>query len=420
MGRDYQAKLEEVRAHLREELLPFWLSRGVDEDPGGFLTYFDRNGEPTGESVKTLICQARCLYSFSAAHRAGHGDGVFLERARQGYDFLVRHFWDQEHGGWNWTAERDGAVLDGSKLAYGQSFAIYGLSEYAIASGDAAALEWAERTYDVLDRNAFDEPLGGYTEFHEADWAPKAGGAYGGDRKSMDVHMHLMEAFTSLYEASGDPDHRDRAVRIIGLILEKVLHREHGTGVAQFTLDWKPLRQILFRNVWGADRDVDDPEGRPLDNTSYGHNVELAWLLNRSIDVLGLGRGDYLEPMRKLYDHCVEYGIDREQGGVFCEGAHAGPARERNKEFWQQAETLVGMLDAVEVFGDDSYWAAYENVHRFVFDTVINHEVGEWWPLFGPGNEPLADHMAHAWKINYHTIRSMIECEGRLERLAEG
>ena len=146
--------------------------------------------------------------------------------------------------------------------------------------------------------------------------------------------------------------------------------------------------------------------------------MEFAWLLNHSIDVLGLDRASYLDRIRRLYDHCIEFGIDHEGGGVFCEGGHDGPARERNKEFWQQAETLVGMLDAVELFGDERYWRAYENVHRFVFDIMINHGVGEWWPLFDAEGKLLQDHMAHAWKINYHTMRSMIQCERRLGKLA--
>ena len=71
-----------------------------------------------------------------------------------------------------------------------------------------------------------------------------------------------------------------------------------------------------------------------------------------------------------------------EYGGVYVEGPHdGGPAHDTQKEFWQQAETLIGMLDGCALFGLDPYWTAYEAVHRFVFDKVVNREVGEWWPL---------------------------------------
>ena len=409
--------LKEVSHHLHNELIPFWMTHGEDKEYGGFLTYLDRNGNPTGETLKTLICQTRMIYTASSAHRAGLGGGYFLDSARQGVEFLIKHFWDHEFGGWIWTTERDGTPVNQSKIGYGQSFGIYCLSEYARASNDPRGLEWALKTYQVLQTEAADNYAGGYYEFLERDWAKKRPGVYGGDRKSLDVHMHLMEAFTNHYEATGEARHRRDACDVIDLLFRHMIHPKYGTGIAQFAFDWTPLRAIIFKNVWGSDRDVDDQEGRPLDNTSFGHNVEFAWLLNHSIRILGLELDRYKEPMRKIFDHCVKYGIDWERGGVYCEGPNDGPARERNKEFWQQAEALIGFLDACLLFGPDKYFDAYENVHRFVMDHVINHAVGEWFPLFDENNNLVWDYMGHAWKINYHTVRAAIQSENRLAKL---
>lgn len=410
--------LEEVQHHLNNELLPFWLTHGVDEEHGGYLTYLDRDGNPTGEDVKTLLCQARMIYTYSSAHRAGYGGGACLPIARQGVDFVLAHFWDDAHGGWYWTAERDGAPLNTSKLTYGHAFMIYALSEYAMASGDERGRDWAVRTADLLQTHAADNCHGGYYEFLERDWSKKRPGKYGGDRKSFDVHMHLMECMTNLYELTGERLHKERTEELITLLLTRILHRETGLGIAQFSYDWTPLRQILFADVWGSDRDVED-EARPMDNTSFGHNVEFGWLLWHAVGVLGLDPERYKPVLRRLFDHCRAYGIDWHAGGVFCEGPHAGPARERNKEFWQQAETLVGMLDGYLIFGDKAYLDAYENVHRFVMDHVIHHAVGEWYPLFDEYNHRLWDYMGHAWKINYHTVRSMIQTEARLRRILD-
>lgn len=412
--------LKEMQHHLFNELAPFWQVRGVDKEHGGYLTYLDQDGNPTGETLKTLICQTRMIFSSSHAHRNNVGDGAFLPIAKQGVDFLIKHFWDDEHTGWFWTTEADGTPVNRSKLTYGQSFAIYALSEYTMASGDPRGLEMAEETLRCLKSLAFDEERGGFLEFMEEDWSLKKPGVYGGDRKSFDVHMHLMEAFTNLYAASGNPEHKADAEYVIDLIFKHIIHPEHGTGIAQFMLDWTPTPQILFRDVWGADRDADDG-ARPLNNTSFGHNVEFAWLFKQSIDVLGLDLEKYKPGMRKIFDHCLANGIDWNKGGVFCEGPHdGGPARERNKEFWQQAEVLIGLLDACLLFGEDKYLDAYENVHRFVMDVVVNHKVGEWWPLFDENNTLLWTHMAHAWKINYHTMRSAIQSEARLARLVAG
>ncbi len=414
-----QRLLGEVQGHLHNELVPFWLNHGHDETHGGFLTYLDKDGKPTGETVKTLVCQARMVFTYSSMYRAGYGGQQALDLARQGVDFLLEHFWDEEHWGWFWTTEQDGTPISRSKITYGHSFVVYALSEYSMASGDERGMEWAVRTYEVLQTLVADNCHGGYYEFLEEDWTKKRPGKYGGDRKSFDIHMHMMEAYTNLYEATGAQIYQERSEEIIQLLFKRIIHPEFGTGVAQFALDWTPLQAILFADVWGSDRDVEEDHGRPLNNTSFGHNVEFAWLLNHSVEILALDREAYRESFRKCYDHCLAYGIDWERGGVYCEGPHDGPAREKNKEFWQQAECLVGMLDGYLLFKDEKYIDGYENVHRFTMDHVINHEVGEWYPLFDEKNNRMWDYMGHAWKINYHTVRSMIQSEKRLLQILE-
>ena len=115
----------------------------------------------------------------------------------------------------------------------------------------------------------------------------------------------------------------------------------------------------------------------------------------------------------------AENGIDQEYGGVFVEGPHRGGVYDHEKEFWQQAEVLIGMLDAYILTGDPKYWIAYKNVFDFVFDKGINHKVGEWWPLLSREGEPIWRHMGHDWKTNYHTVRSMIQSVIRLNSIID-
>ncbi len=420
MREKLQGWLKEIDNHLNGELLPYWRQRGDDRQYGGFLTCFDRDGVATDETDKNLLANCRLIYSFSLINRAGlDPDGSFIERARSGARWVLDHFSDPDYGGFFWIVERDGKPLNTRKIIYGHSFVIYAFSELARATADKSWLETARQTFNLLQEKAADKTGGGYWEFFERDWSHSPPDHGGGDRKSLDVHMHLMEAFTNLYAAGGDSSHATHTRAVIELITKKMLHPDHGTGMAQFNGDFTPLRAILFSNVWGSDRDTDDDGGRPLDNTSYGHNVELGWLLRWSLDVLGENVSGYSQKILGFYDHCILYGIDNERGGVFCEGGHNSPARERNKEFWQQAETLIAMLDGYELTGDTHYLDAYSNVHRFVFEHMINHSVGEWLPLLDERNTVLWDYMGHPWKINYHTVRAMIECRRRLTDLIE-
>ncbi|MCH8807209.1 MAG: AGE family epimerase/isomerase [Planctomycetes bacterium] len=414
--------IENIRTHTRsyltDVLLPFWIARSPDPEYGGFLTYFDRDGRPTGETSKTFLMQIRMLYSMSAAHRAGYGGGRCAELAKMGASFILDHYWDENHGGWIWIADRNGTPTVTDKVGYGQCFGMYAFSEYFLATGDPRGREAAERTYAAIAENMIDTRYGGYYELMRPDWQLAPPGEAGGDRKSLDVHMHLMEALTTFYEMTGGASHRRRLIETIGLITSRMLHPERRTGYAQFTRDFRPLPAIIFDTQWGRDARPEDGAVRPIDTTSYGHNIELVWLLMRAVDVLGGSRDEFAETARKISDHCVEYGIDREFGRVYCEGAMDRPTTLFEKQFWQQAEMMVGMLDAYATFGDQAYWDGFVNVHEFVFDKFVQMDAGgEWLERVSRDGSPVDDALGHAWKISYHTVRSMIEVVRRLESL---
>ncbi len=409
---------DEAEYHLRNELLPFWLNRMIDNKYGGYLTHFDRYGKYTGEDEKSLIAQTRSLYTISSAYRDGYGDESFKELALHGLRFILNKMWDRENGGFYWMLDRKGNIKIDKKIIYGHSFAIYALSEYTLATGDTTGIEYAEKTFDILQKYCVDTMYGGYWEMFLRDWRLCGPGSQGGDRKTLDVHMHLMEAYTTLYECSSKEVHRRKLLEIIDLLINRIIHPVFKTGIPQFYGDWKPAPQIKFDIIWGWDRfSAEGTKGNATDNTCFGHNSELAWLLIHAFHILKIPYDSHTELFRTIFDHTVTNGIDFEFGGVYVEGPHAGGVYDMEKEFWQQAETLIGLLDAVIIFGDNKYWEAYKNVHRFVFDKVINKGVGEWYPLLSRRGEPIWTHMGHSWKINYHTVRSMIQCIKRLNRI---
>lgn len=409
---------DEIVAYLNNGLLPFWISRTVDTQYGGFLTHFDEFGNDSGEDEKSLIAQSRSVFTYSSAHRAGYGGGKLAEMARHGVDFLLNKMWDEEHGGFYWMMNRKGEVVIDEKIVYGHSFAIYSLSEYTLATGDPRGKEYAEKVFDLLQKHVVDTHYGGYWEMFHRNWDLKSAGSAGGDRKTLDAHMHLMEAFTTLYECTGKQVHRRKLLESIELLTKKIMHPQYGTGIPQFWADWSVAPQIKFDIVWGWDRFSEDGQKAAAeDNTSYGHNAEFAWLLMHALDILKLPYDIHHDQIQKSFSHSVDNGVDWEFGGVFVEGSHAGDVYDREKEFWQQAEMLIGMLDAYRYLKDEKYWNAYVNIHRFVFDKMINHKLGEWWPLMTRQGEPIWRHMSHSWKINYHDVRAMVQSVVRLNKL---
>jgi mannose 2-epimerase len=409
---------EEVNNHLVNELLPFWTTRSKDLKNGGFITHFDKYGKDSGEDEKSLIAQTRSVFTYSSAHRAGFGDGKYAELAKHGVDFLIDKMWDKVYGGFYWMMDRKGNVKIDKKIIYGHSFAIYCLSEYTLATGDNRGRIYAEKVFDLIQKYCTDTMYGGYWEMFHNDWSLCGPGSQGGDRKTLDVHMHLMEAFTTLYECTRLEVHRRKLLEVIDLLLIKIIHPVYKTGIPQFFKDWSVAPQIKFDIVWGWDRFSEEGQkGNATDNTCYGHNAEFAWLLLHSLEILKTDQQIYRDILRTILGHTVENGIDWEYGGVYVEGPHAGGVYDMEKEFWQQAEVLIGMLDGYLTFGKEKFWNAYKNVHRFVFDKMINKGVGEWYPLLSRRGEPIWTHMGHSWKINYHSVRSMIQSINRLDKI---
>jgi mannose/cellobiose epimerase-like protein (N-acyl-D-glucosamine 2-epimerase family) len=265
------ACLKECQTHLTTELLPFWLDRCKDDVNGGFNTQFDKNGNDSGLDEKSMLAQMRTIYSMSAAHRAGYGGGRCAEYARHGVDFVIDKVWDREYGGFFWTTNRKGEVAIDRKIMYGLSFAMYALTEYTMATGDPRGQEYAEKTFDLLKKHATDTMYGGYFEMFERNWDLCGPGPKGGDRKTLDVHMHLMEAFTNLYECTRQSIHRRTLLEDIDILLKRILYKKYGTGIPQFTIDWKVAPQIKFDVVWGWDRFAEGGQkAHAEDNTSAG------------------------------------------------------------------------------------------------------------------------------------------------------
>ena len=413
MSVNIQPFLVEIEAHLKRDVIPYWRARAVDPEHGGFLTNFDSNGDPLPCPEKYLNTQSRFIWWFSTLCGRYPADSHYARMARNGVDFLVRHFWDDSNGGWYWKTYADGSPLDTAKIVYGQSFAIYALSQYTHCVGDSRGLEYAARTFDLLQKYASDTLHGGYLENLNAAWEQFPDDEGGVNRKGLDTHMHLMEAYTGLYAVSGVEVHRRKLLELVELIKTRMVNAAYGCGRNQFDAAWNPLPAVAIMRTWNAERNGPGT-AQPLDTTSYGHNVELCWLLHRALDVAKVDAAPYLSLTHALVEHAVQHGVDWEYGGIFRDGLPEGPAVVLEKEFWQHAEALVGFIDAYQRFGDARYFEAAECVWRFILDHLAV-SAGEWRTLMSrDGRTAIDGNLGNPWKDPYHTGRALTESVDRL------
>jgi len=407
----------EISQHLQNGIIRFWLENGIDRVYGGYLTGFNEQGILSDHTDKYVVTQTRMIWGFSNFCRAFPEDARLREAAKQGVDFFLKHFWDATNGGIYWSVARDGSALDTGKLVYGQSFAIYALSEYSLATGDPRGLKFAEHIFDLLQTFAVDTYNGGYFENLESDWSISGNGLAAGDRKSLDIHMHLMEAFTVLYLCSRKAIHARKLEEVTNIILDRMIAKNSGCGLNQFDVRFNPIPAINIKRTWNAERKTGQTVGVPMDTTSYGHNIELLWLLNRAGEVLGKPTDYYDSIGKKLAEHTLTYGLDKELGGVYRDGPHDGPALVTDKEWWQNCESMVGFLDAFEHFNDERYAEAFLNVWTFAKSKFINHDVGEWRQLLDRKGSVISGDMGNPWKAIYHSGRAMLECSTRISKL---
>jgi mannobiose 2-epimerase len=403
-----QLVLQQVRADLRQNVLPFWTRNTWDQRFGGFITHLDRTGNRTSVTDKYLVMQSRMIWTLAAAHRHGITDRGYLDLAARGVEFLHRKMLDRRHGGFFWSVRANGRVLDACKSVYGHAFVIYALSEYTIASGDADTRDLAGKVFDLLHDRAADAEMG-FREHFNRRWRqvrrPWA------NRKTLDTHLHVMEAFTNLAHATMAAPHRAALAKVRDLLLAKVIDPQHGCGRDPFDRWWCPL-----------------PGWNNRMTTSYGHDVELAWLLLEAADALGENREKYRSVFFGLVDHVLAYGFDADRGGIAWYGPIVGPttlatdlgAERLVKSWWEQAEMLVALLEAYQWTRHTHYREAFLRQFDWIWNRQIDHEGGAWHAIVSWEGKPVLGDKGDARKCPYHNSRSLMRVERALAAMLAG
>jgi mannobiose 2-epimerase len=252
-----------IEGELRSNLLPFWREKSLDHVRGGFIAEMANDGTVRGDATKGLVLNARLVWTFAALYRQLGGPRD-LELARRAYEYLDAKFRDREHGGYVWRVDPEGRPVDRSKKVYGQAFCIYALSEYYLANRESGALDAARQVYELIERHARDQQYGGYIESRAPDWAATTELRLSdGDMnvpKSMNTHLHLLEAYTSLYRAWPDAGLAGRLRELVELFGRHLLERGGGSGNGH-------LRHF-FDERWTV----------LSDTYTYGHDIEATWL----------------------------------------------------------------------------------------------------------------------------------------------
>jgi mannobiose 2-epimerase len=389
-----------LEKELRNGIIPFWLKHVPDAESGGFIGRMSNDLVVDKSASKGLILNARLLWSFSAFHRF-LGDEACLAIAQRAYDQLEARFRDVEHGGAYWMLDSGGQPRDTKKKVYGQAFLIYALSEYHRATGSRPALARAREIFELLEARARDAAHDGYFETFERNWQQSEDLRLSdedlNEKKSMNTHLHVMEAYTNLLRVWPDEQLRARLAALIDIFLQRILdtHRH------QF--------RLFFDEKWTV----------RSNHVSFGHDIEGSWLIYEAAETVG--DPHLLDRVRgralAMTEVVLREGRDKD-GGLFYEADPEGVI-DSDKHWWPQAEAVIGFLNAFELSGEKRFYEAALDSWRFIETRILDRRHGEWfWRVSREGEPDQNQPKISEWKGPYHNGRMCLEAVERLKRLA--
>jgi N-acylglucosamine 2-epimerase len=382
---------QHYRACLLDDVTPFWLQHSLDRECGGYLTCLDRDGS-VFNTDKSMWFQARGTWLFSRLYNALEPREEWLDAAKCGFDFLMRHGFDAD-GRMFFTTTRDGRPLRKRRYLYTETFGVIACAEYARATGDEEAFRRARDTYRLI------------VDLHRTPGAlaPKV---FPRTRvtRSHAMAKILLATTQELDRADSDPLYAEVIDDSLDQILNRFLKRDE---------------RALFETVGPNGERLDSPEGRCL---NPGHAIETAWFIMHE----GRRRDDpsLIQSALDILDWSLEWGWDREYGGIlyFVDVEDRPPEQLEwdMKLWWPHTEALYALLLAHHLTGEARYLDGYEKVHAWAFGHFPDPEYGEWFGYLHRDGSLSLSLKGSLWKGPFHLPRALLQCLKLLDEMTGG
>jgi len=382
---------EEALGELSGNILPFWMNQVADSGSGGFTGRIDGYGVAQPEALRGGIMNARILWTFSSAYNLLN-EVSWLEAANRSWQYIFNHFIDRSYGGTFWTVDPNGNPADTKKQIYAQAFFIYAFSECFKATGNQTALQEAIDLYRLVEAKSADQKKNGYLEAFGREWELLAdlrlSSKDENEVKTANTHLHILEAYTSLFRVWPDVLLGERLKNLTGLFIEKMTDENSGHLRLFFNEDWECKSSLV----------------------SYGHDIETSWLLHDA--AIASGDAMLLSAAEKT---CVKMAMAALEGfmpdgSMIYESDPVKGFRDEDRHWWPQAEAVAGLLNLASLTGESQYFDMAANCWKYILNHLVDKEKGEWfWSIRADGSVNRNDDKAGFWKCPYHNGRACME-----------
>ena len=376
-------------------ILDYWLKNTIDKENGGFIGEINHQNVINNNSEKGAVLNARILWSFSAAY-AVEKNPEYLKTAKRAFQYIKDYFFDNEFGGIFWSLQADGKPKDTKNQIYAIAFVIYGLSEFYKIFKNEDALELAQSLFYKIELYSKDYKNKGYLEAFTRDWQEiedlRLSEKDANEKKTMNTHLHIVEAYANLYLIWPNPKLKDSIKEILEVIDIYFIDKDSWHLKLFFDENWKEKEDVI----------------------SYGHDIEAAWLLQWCAEAI---EDEVLiknyQKYAVAFADATKEGLDAD-GGLWYEYEPKEQKLIAEKHWWPQAELWIGMINAWQLSKNEEFLEITEKNFEFVEKYIIDHKNGEWiWGVYADYSPILKD-KAGFWKCPYHNSRACIELIKRL------
>jgi len=390
----------EVESEYLNNIEPYWYKHSMDDKYGGFFGRIAYNNTPIDDAEKGGILNARILWTFSAAYKI-FGTKEAKELAHRAYHYLTDFLFDKKEGGIFWLVNHKGNVSDDRKHVYVQAFAIYGLAEYYSAFGQKEALDYAFQLFNLIEEHCKDSVYGGYFEAYSRNWQPikdtRLSDKDKNEPKSMNTHLHVLEGYTNLYRFA-PTENVEKSLRQLLAIFDEQIFSEN-----------KDSLNCFFEEDWT----------KKSSRISFGHDIEASWLCVESAEVLGIPHWINIFKTIALKVSLKIILATDPDGGIINEITR-DKILDDDKDWWPQAEALVGHLNAFEISKNSNFLNASCKSWDFIKAHIIDNKYGDWYEKVNREGKPYSQlDKVRSWKAPYHNSRAMFEVSKRVNLLLE-
>ncbi len=271
------------------------------------------------------------------------------------------------------------------------------------------------KTFFWLEENSYDPEYKGYFQILDRDGSNFLKAQKSRDKtrayKDQNSSIHLLEAFTELYQVWQDELLKERLEEMLVLVRDTIT-TDKGYLTLYLQRDWTP---VSYRDS----AKVLQKENINLDHVSFGHDVETAYLLLEASHVLELKNDSVTEiKARQMVDHALKNGWDNDKGGFYDEGYYYSDKEnitilKDSKNWWAQAEGFNTLLLMSKKYPDDkqAYYDKFVKLWNYTKNHIIDPVHGGWF-MGGIDKQPnlKTAPKASIWKAGYHDSRSMMNC----------